>query len=282
MKEIENTQATKTELEENTIAHETGHLGDTLDEKFMETIKPRIFDRPKEFFTYNQNLFVHEEINGLLSELRHCPRKDVTMVNLLATLDEETWQDFGHDRAGSWILEKMIEIISKESSSYGIKIKSASRISPINQIIMHLPDLLDKPNLLDKMSEEIRKIHFQNLDEDFSKDYFRTSKLPFKKTLNFPLKTVGKFAGPALALGGAALLFKKISRRKSIGEAEQIIRTSFGKKKGTAENLIGRLQLGVKKNEVNEQKRQAALRTLTKKSKNDPELQRALRKLKNI
>lgn len=158
--------STLSEFTKTNLAHETSHLVDQSDKLYRSMFAPKITQSPKEYFGYNANIGVHEEINGILGELVSGPRKDATMSKLL--LSGGDGHDYAHGTAAKWVLDHILERIVVVPERYGVSFRDCN-ISLDNQAVLLLLDL--QPRAIEIMAEDLRKIHRQNYDEDFSKDY---------------------------------------------------------------------------------------------------------------
>lgn len=268
------------DLKDNIIVHETRHVIDGQDETFKKRFKPKIYDRPTDYLAHMGNLGTHEEINGLLGELRYSKNKFFAMMNVLS--GEGNKQDFFHDLAADYVLEKVINVILENPDYYNFKIDKQSHVSLGNQIIFQLPELINKQNLIEEISEKIMEAHLKSYEEDFSQKFLKMFNVKKDDKIKLPLKTIGKVASASILVGAGALLIREYSRRRNINEIESNIRISFADDQKQAQKIIDNLQLKIKSDRIDESKRQDAFRKLVKLSKTNANLEKTLERLRDL
>lgn len=219
---------------DKTIEHETTHLLDQTD-PLHQSLRPKGYKTFRDFLSHHQNLMAHEEINGLLGELRYSKNKIGSLSSMMTAVGGS--QDFGHVFAGQWVLNQMVEKIAANPTKFGIDL--GADYSADIQIIVWLPALTDKPELLNRLCEEIMKeyrgSHYQ---ESFTKDGDE-SVIP-EQGQNTPSKLLPFGAIPFL-VGGGILGFQAFAKRREIGFIEREI----GKRipRTDAERILEDLQI---------------------------------------
>lgn len=156
------------------ITHETGHVIDATDRNFKTRFTPQVRSKPSEYLRGGANLGVHEEINGLLTELRYAKDRITPLLNILTLSSQGTHQDFEHDRAARWIFDHLVSIMRRDPDQYGLSIDGRSRLSSGAQSILQLPELLDREEALNKLAEALMQEHKTNHGEDFGQEYLET------------------------------------------------------------------------------------------------------------
>lgn len=207
------------------ITHETGHIGDAIDSNFKTQFTPPVRSKPSEYLKGGANLGVHEEINGLLTELRYAKDRITPLLNILTLSSQGTHQDFEHDRAARWIFDHLVAIIRRDPDQYGLSIDGRSRLSSGAQSILQLPELLDREEALNKLAETLMQEHQTNYGEDFGQEYLDTLGVTPNTGVRIPTE---KLVGVGV-LALAALGIQRFLERRTRLIEEQ--RQAAGRKK---------------------------------------------------
>lgn len=213
------------------ISHETRHLIDQTDPSFTSRFVSIASENPREYFGASANIFVHEEINGFLGEMRYGVDKRYSLTNLLTyNMKQESGQDYGHDQALRWLFKKIVKMVSDNPDQYGVVIDDQTAMSLESQVIVYLPNIFAKKELVEKLAEEIMAEHQQHYDEDFSEDYIRHLGIPEQKKSGIAWEGVC-LSGVAVA-GVSALALRWIAkRRQEVAQEEAVTKRKNLKKK---------------------------------------------------
>lgn len=275
------------DVEKLTLVHETSHLVDFQDPQYVARFKPHETDNTVTWIKEHYNHTIHEEIDGLLGELRYAPRQELAMVSFINTFlinlnREEGEVDLGHYAASEWILKKITERVLQNPEKYGIEISDQSNVSKDNQVLFQLASLLKHKQELNILMDDIMQYHRAHFDEDLAQDISIFSKgLMEKPASGYDIK---KLIAPSLIAGGIYMGVSRFLQRRSMGLAENKLRQSLGKGKGTRKllELVDSLQILEKPTRIDERERQRALRRLIGAAKNNPDLAQALSKFRNL
>lgn len=202
----------------NVIVHETSHLVDQHEEKYLETFRPKPNSK---FSTEIKGFFsdgAHEEIDGLLGELRYDKDKHIALQHILyGYIENNRSRDFIHSRAGTWVGDRLITRILQNPSAWGVVIDPQGRGTPQLQALIQFANLLDKKEMLEKFAEELHTEHWNNLKEELIKSSTEVG-LPEKTSWD----AVAPYAvATLLAAGGFWVALKKLNDRRNAIKAEQ-------------------------------------------------------------
>ncbi len=207
--------------------HEAGHLLDAHDpeEKLVRATLGRLPPVFSEYQAVMFNLFVHAEINGILSELEHGPALPA-LAEFSQLLEGGAVQgdrlltgESPHWIAAQWIYQKMIEFIEGSRRGgperFGITVNKESRVSREDQIKLQLVKLADSDRGKEfvKLIQAIRKEHERNYAQKFS-----SGTQPGGSGIESRLPLIVTAGG--LAAGAAGMvIFKIIQRRREAKSA---------------------------------------------------------------
>lgn len=161
----ESPSATLADVEQTIIAHETRHLIDQMDPLYRRSFGGALASTASQDIRRLHNLSVHEEINGLLGQIRYGNRKIDSLGAALMSARPGITQDFAHDKAGRWVLEHATAAIATAPERYGLRIDASRSIQPQNQILMQLPLLSDES--WNRLAEVLYSEHRSGYNEDF-------------------------------------------------------------------------------------------------------------------
>lgn len=263
----------------HTVAHESSHLFDQTDPTFLAAHTPRTFKKASEEIAQQANLETHEEIDGLLGELRYSAQKVFTLDTMIARKVLTEVQDYGHDTAARWVYDTLVDLAKENPQRYGFRLNDKSPLIAEQQIILQVPSLVDRPDHVDALAEEIMKHHRKNLNEDFSAPYVESKGFEPKRSAT-TREIMRRLGAGGLLVGGAWMAFNALSERKRIGEAKLAIEELYRDKPERATEILGRLQLDIKDSAVNDVLRQQGIAKLIKQSKDEPGLLPIIDKLK--
>lgn len=240
--------ANERDLLQNTLAHETRHLLDLQTEKYKNQFRLNKTKEAAKYLLEQANYSAHEEINGLLGELRYADNKTISLGNLIGFAKEGIQMDFFHDKAAEWVLNTFIKVIQENPETYGINISKENKISVKNQILIQLSKFIEHPDGLNRLCEETMRVHETNYNENLSQDYFEQMGISVKSKNRIVLENIcrnismGAFAAIGVAAG--IYLFKEISRRKYFGEIGSMLKKELNEQPGRkVEKIINDLQI---------------------------------------
>ncbi len=210
------------------LSHETGHLYHYKKLQEFAITKPPTVSEDKEYSIHEANSKTHDEIDAMLTEYKLSKFKENALMGHLGYLASGVQQDFAHDTAANWCIDRFINIIKGNPSNYAITIDSKSPVSVDNQIILNLPNLFSNPHLFETLADKAMEVHKKNYAQDFSAAYFAYQgrpipvdlpNIPLVETQNqlpkqFPWGDVAVGAGAVTALGGVTYGLKKLYDRK--------------------------------------------------------------------
>ena len=209
----------------NVIVHETSHLVDHSDERFKAAVKPTPSTTVSQEMESLFGRGAHEEINGLLGELRYDTDKNIALQHILYGYSPVSLEkDFMHSRASIWVGSRLISRILQDPKAYDITLdNSVDGVPPAIQVIFQLHKLTDKKDLLEKFAEELRKEHYDNLKENLTENYLsiKTATMPPTLEEKTPWDNLAPYAVAIILSGGAALALKKFFARKNAVKAEE-------------------------------------------------------------
>lgn len=164
--QLETPKLTLTEVEQTVVAHETRHLLDQMDPFYRKTYGYKPTWNAQEDIRRQTNVTVHEEIDGLLGQLRYGNRKVQSLVPLISGAQPGITQDYGHDKAARWVLDEMLKKLAARPQAYGATFDPSRKVSPESQALMALPYLKDAA--INQLAEEIFAEHRQRFTEDLA------------------------------------------------------------------------------------------------------------------
>ncbi len=273
--------------EDSHISHETGHLYFEKNKNNFPLAHPSKTGNAAEKNINEVNNQTHHEIDAMLTDLRLSKQKErFFMTNLRFLQNTDIREDFAHEEAARWVIERLVNLIKANPKKYGVNIDYKSAISFENQIILHLPEVIVQPSLIEDLAEKAMAIHKDNYQQDFTRDYYLKTKQPVPDGLpNTPLvekipQPKKEFPYPEIGIGvavavGAGIGLKRYNERKALVGLEESLPKALsrleGIKKGEGARIVQDLQFGAGA-ELDLQKRQNALARLEVLAKENPKI----------
>lgn len=277
---------------ERALAHETGHLVDDRGEKMTVAFPPRTYTNIEIALRNGANRRTHQEINGLLNELRYSSGTARTLS--LSFLVAGAYTYFDHTRAATWIREKIIDAILSNPQAYQVAIlpEAEARIPQRIQAFAQMAAVLDHSAQFNTLLEEMMKYHEAHYDEDFSTEYLESIHFltkQEKKRETPPMKEPGiawEFIGGIATLATiAAFAVRAFSQRRNIIETEAFFRKLLEtvELKGiSSDALMKRLQLTVRETQIDPELRASAFSILLRTASKTPTLVPHLKRLSHM
>ena len=214
----------------NIIAHETCHIIDQKKFNVDKILPPKITSSNSEFTSNDEKRRIHDEINPIISSLRHGSDPASQLIELLGFTRPEAFAEIGpiYSRASKWIVDQIISLILTNPNLYGIKINKDSSVGPELQALSQFDILLDNPQLLNELCSKVRNIHMHNLTANLNGSKVTRENTPLK--LEPPLPFID-WKPVAIIIGAGALGLEALRRRKNKIKAESAL-AKINKKKG--------------------------------------------------
>lgn len=229
-----------------TIAHESRHVIDQKEQVFADKFTPPLSSDASVVLGQIGNGGAHDEINGLLGQLRYSRKPFYAFFGMTQWLGGEMKTDFQHDRAIQWTFDKIVEKILSKPADFDAVIDDSSGVSPKNQVILQLDKVVSDTKVFGRMVEEIMAYHESHYDEDFSEEYLKSFNLP-KNQLQDNRNYWPVAAGGAL---GVLAVLEILRRRKQ----EIALQDSLSKKSATVTHMGERQGKEKKKKRKREKK----------------------------
>ncbi len=196
------------------LTHETRHLIDYASLNLINIWPYKITSDPKEHKKREQNYLPHGEINPILAQIRYSGNKNFHLLDSINATRDITSGTFGiYGLANHWIIRKMIEFISKDPDTYGVKVFEGL-VSRNHQILSQMDVLLDRHDLLDSLCEKIMEYHNLHLSEDIASGLSTPQQLS-ETEVSRDWSKAYDIAIPAIGAGAIAWGLKKLRDRKN-------------------------------------------------------------------
>ena len=277
-------------LEETIVVHEMGHVRDHSDPEYRAAFAPSATTDPLNMYAHIQDAAAHDEINGMLTELRYAPKKRaLSLGKIFGFISEGVQQDFEHDRAACWIVDQMINLAQENPERYGVTTPQANTLlTKSEHALLALPMMLARSGDMDHLLDDVKKLHRTPYDSFGEEGIAHFRAMVRSQDQGLPIAQIGL---ALTAIGGVAFTVKSIydkyveSKKDSedIRSLEQDIRTAFGEDHAKEANVIlTDFQIGIEEKKVDRAVREKAYTQFVDRCRENPELIKTLSRVKQI
>src|SRR3989338_8762069 len=151
------------------VIHETSHMSDVMTSAHGDMFLHRGDEGAHEYIAKFFNGQVNEEIGALLTELAYATDRAEAFAHLYGYLLEKDKQTLAYSVGAEWIMDAFCIEILKNSAAYGMSVQENGVVTPREQIVLAIPQLLDKPKELEKLLKLVHDAHYASLSKEIGR-----------------------------------------------------------------------------------------------------------------